>query len=422
MKRGFTLIEILTALLVISVLLSIVWVVYGKSLENARSDATRATLMQLRTAISDRRDAFHSMNLTSQSQQFQRAYEHPAAGNTPNTIPINASELLVAKDRFRGAFPQRLEDTWGFGGSAGGPDDAPLWSAWKRRHREWFYLLTTGEINPTPPPPLPASVPTDANPRPPSHRMDLENVELLMLMLTTSSLGPPGISLDSVRTRDSAFDWNGDGSITSDLYPAGDDLDDDKIADGNNIPEVYDEWDKPLRFYNWPTRLVRPGGEYQGIVSAVYMDTAYSLLVADHPESNLQVWDYGHPLNIDPDDPTALLSLMRDGEDLNGNGALDDPPEDFNPNSILDPGTHPNIGSGFTLIYTTSSGPVTVSARPVNENWYHTLNTFHAPLLLSAGGDGVFGLFDPTTAGPERLAQPTDMDAIQDNVVSRVNR
>ena len=37
-----------------------------------------------------------------------------------------------------------------------------------------------------------------------------------------------------------------------------------EIADTDNdgLPEFVDAWGNPLRFYRWPTRLIKPFGQY----------------------------------------------------------------------------------------------------------------------------------------------------------------
>jgi len=50
---------------------------------------------------------------------------------------------------------------------------------------------------------------------------------------------------------------------------------------------------------------------------------------------------------------------------------------------------------------------------------FHTMRTWHTPLILSAGEDGVFGLLEPTdTAQFGNLAQPDygNREALYDNV------
>jgi type II secretory pathway pseudopilin PulG len=385
------LIEILVVIVIIALLTGILWAVVRDSLTEARIAATRATITQLDGHLQDRQQAFQSVNLRSQAQRFIARYN--AAGNPPpvNRLdPVNhlqLAELMVRKDRFRAAFPQRLEDLWGFDGVPGGGDDSPLWTLWKQK---------TGV--------------TDAMPRP--IRPDpTENSELLYLSLTEGgSFGFPSLGLDQLNPNH---------------------LQD---TDGDGLTEVVDDWGNPLRFYNWPTRLIRPDldgdgfAEYENIDST-YLDATAAVLLPGIGSAGLRV-------NRDPDDPTSTLFLWRDGEDENGNDTLDSG-EDLNNNMQLDY----IDGMGNRIQYFDQpfslGGPN--PAQPLKETYYHALETYHIPLIVSAGPDGHTGLYEPdgsdphnpgvppTTADfPRRLAQPLatsvndpEIDELSDNITNQ---
>ncbi len=125
----------------------------------------------------------------------------------------------------------------------------------------------------------------------------------------------------------------GAASVGDDTFTANEVGDTD--SDGNL--EFLDGWGTPIRFYRWPTRLVRPDGTNVNL-------TAAELL-----------WDSVTTANAgsDPDDPKGKLTVL------------------------------------------------------VNETNYHTPNTYHQPLIVSAGADLDFGLYAPNdTANFGHLAQP----------------
>jgi hypothetical protein len=322
------------------------------------------------------------------------------------------------------------------------PDNAPLWNVWVRKITEQASHATSG----TP------QLPTNMVPRPPWHRLDLENSELLYLIIAEGgSFGANSIplNLNANHVRDAGVDWNLDGSVTSDLYPAGDDLNGDGVADGNGIPEIYDEWHNPIRFYNAPTRLIRPQGEYQDIDRAFLIATAGSLMpeVTAPPPTvpAIHNWWFAYPLNQDPDDPTGALWAARNGEDLNDNNTVDSnssppaplPPytEDLNNNGMIDPPQ----GMGYfynSFLLAFSGGPVT--CQPLGEAAFHTLNTYHRPLIVSGGPDGKTGLYEPVVdpavsppfdpmIAPLRLGKPlatsvsdtNNLDLLYDNITNR---
>lgn len=116
-------------------------------------------------------------------------------------------------------------------------------------------------------------------------------------------------------------------------------------TDGDGLLEFVDGWGKPLRYYLWPTRLIRPGGPG----TPVRRDAATLLIssIPPRPPTTAQIDE----LDQDPDDPVGRMS----GE----------------------------LGK---------TGP----ALAALEAAYHTPDTYSVPLIVSAGADGILGLFEPT--------------------------
>jgi len=153
--------------------------------------------------------------------------------------------------------------------------------------------------------------------------------------------------------------------------------------DGDGLMEFVDGWERPLRFYRWPTRLLKPKGAFgadgaPGSGGASFLaygtlgtdDVALGLApldmrsvaglliagLAPQPAFPAMQWD---PLSEDPDDPYGLITteLKR------------------------------LIATGVPAYVTYAAG--------YNENLYPTLDTYHTPLVVSAGADGELGLFEP---------------------------
>lgn len=148
-------------------------------------------------------------------------------------------------------------------------------------------------------------------------------------------------------------------------------------TDGDGLLEIVDGWGHPLRFYRWPTRLFRPqtaGNESTEIdPSMVPINTGVAavFLMGNLPDDKI--------IDHDPEDPQ---------DDLR--------------NNVL---KNPQAGTGFT--------PQEL------ESYFHTMLTWHAPLIMSAGEDGELGLLEPTnTAQFGNLAQPdySNLGALEDNV------
>ena len=246
-------VELLIVLTIIGILFSISFVVYGAAVESARVEATRTTIRQLDSALQERLDAFQRINLKSQAQVFKAAYD--AGSNTPAQVPLELAEIMVRKDRYKAAFPQREEDLWGLNGMSGGGDDAPLAAHW-----------------------LPG----------PSHTVETESSELLYLALTKGAVfGQPSLGIDRINA-DHVADTDDDGLL-----------------------EFIDEWGTPLRFYGWTTSLVRPLGNGGDIDLAMFRATAAVLMPgAPSPSADpLAANVYNDRLNQDPDDPTGALGV-----------------------------------------------------------------------------------------------------------------
>ncbi len=108
-----------------------------------------------------------------------------------------------------------------------------------------------------------------------------------------------------------------------------------KDTDGDGIKEIVDGWGNPLRFYRWPTRLLRPNG------TSIDLTKGAKFLIRSIPAES----------NVDPDDPLGAIESRG------------------------------NIDSSFI---------------PAFEANYHNYNTYHTPLVLSAGADGQLGLYEPS--------------------------
>jgi hypothetical protein len=135
-------------------------------------------------------------------------------------------------------------------------------------------------------------------------------------------------------------------------------------------PEFIDAWGQPLRFYRWPTRLIRPGG--YGSTPTGYQLSLARILMPALPKSA------STELALDPDD---LLGLTL-------------------------PTSSPAWSVSPATFEYNSSNPQTQS--------YHTAGTYHTPMVLSIGPDGDLGLYEPnslTQTSYGYLARPIDEDA-----------
>ena len=156
-----------------------------------------------------------------------------------------------------------------------------------------------------------------------------------------------------------------------------------KDTDDDGLLEFVDAWDEPLRFYRWPTRLVdfNPPVPFQPVLTA--------------------------------DDPTDV-DLTPDGNDADGLREVT--PQERLVASLMfkglppRPSSLPNGALPRDLLLTDPDDPVGrmyselerldgTNGKPLfgsefNEGKYHTPDTYHTPLIVSAGPDGIVGLFE----------------------------
>jgi prepilin-type N-terminal cleavage/methylation domain-containing protein len=150
-------------------------------------------------------------------------------------------------------------------------------------------------------------------------------------------------------------------------------------SDGNGKVELCDAWGNPIRWYRWPTRLVRPDGWPNGatIAPAINPDDLRRARVLmpsiPGPQSGaLGTGGADDPLNNDPDDGQRVADPARQ----------------------------------------------TCIAPPDFEDAFHTMRTWSMPLIVSAGPDGLLGLNEPNDRSLSRgyWANPIGNGDLYDNI------
>jgi len=314
--NGFTLVELLVVIGIIALLTTLAVMAIAPSLENAKIAATKATIAQINEVIQQRMDAIQQMDVSAEAKKLA----------TLNSINEKQAAAFLRTNLYRQALPQRLADLYGIDGSDGGNDDAPLRS-----------ILTLA--------------PTDIN-----QNQSYQSSVILYLALTQGSQlrALPGGKSYRVPILDA-------DSINQKYVT--------QIAFNSSNPTAtfsafIDAWGEPLRFYNFPTRLI--------------VDSAHvKSLIVGLPAT----------INTDPMDPLGVLS----GSPLT---------------------------SGGNLIYAPPSSSLT--ARPFDIENYHDLNTYYIPLLVSAGPDQSLGLKEPTdSTSPNHLGVVESPADIYDNITNR---
>ncbi len=394
-RAGFSLVELLIVMTIMAILASLSFVVLTKSGEAAREAATKTTMRILSGALREKVDGFHEItagvsqidpdvsNTGTKTRVFREniaQFKTSFRANNPGVVlPYDqAIEAYVRKTMFKSLFPQRLEDLYGYNGVSnnGSGDDSPLLAR----------MYQGGSL-----------IPTSWLARNGSGNPAADSSELLYLILTEGDvLGLPTAELGGI-----------DNSMIGD-------------TDGDGNLEFLDGWGQPLQFYNWPTRLLKDDGvNYTGTVSFGSPSVTYtttSLLISNLPKiggaasnTNATGTASRNRIDRDPDDPARWL--LRTPAD---------------PAAWLT--KVPPVGYQFNL-----SG--TNDAQRFYPTFYHDVATATMPLVVSAGPDGVLGLYLPTaktfngvvTGGPsdgiDRLARviqtPDDCLGLGDNITNQ---
>jgi hypothetical protein len=157
-----------------------------------------------------------------------------------------------------------------------------------------------------------------------------------------------------------------------------------KDTDNDGLPEFLDAWGNPLRFYRWPTRLFRSQGQNAG-TAALNAITAQDVSNAQLLFSTLPVFT-----------GNLTFDLARDPQD-----PLQDCLTIFNP----------NLPAKLPIFENLQFPGLAVQM--------HTPATYHVLLVISAGPDGVLGLYEPyDTANYGHLGAVKDLAALNDDIVS----
>lgn len=354
---GFTLVELLVVIGIIMFLVAISVTVVANFVSRAKEAATAATIRKIDGLVAERKEAldraFDTQEFTDYVQRVEDDLKKKDilflyVARTPKVF-----DVLVRKWTFRQSFPQR------------------------------FAELSDANSNG-----IPDVIENDPEVQydPTSHQPKTESAELLYYVLTHGNVfGVASVSADEFRTSEV------------------------KDTDGDGLPEFVDAWERPLRFYRWPTRLLKPWGaggkdgqpgqagvddnrngvpDDPGEIGTLGTDDAVQnwirtevagLLIQGLPAQPIGSKAKGtpvDPLSQDPDDPAGLLTALMGDIYVQFKGSRD-------------------------------------LRQVVNETQFPTLNTYHTPLIVSAGPDGELGLYEPFELDAPNdiygvLAQPGD--------------
>ena len=383
---GFTIVELMIVIAIVALLAGISFGVIAGMLANAKETATRATIAKVDGMLKSQISGFYKQ-LDPRSQETQTLagkFRSPPYRLTPDR---DTSIVLATKAAFLRLYPQNLYEAAGFDRLPETRDDIPLFFEWLKDHHPGSSVHN------------------------PNANSAADSSELLYLAVTEGKVvGGPA---------------NADGDLTA--AETGD-------TDGDGWTEILDAWGNPLRFYRWPTRLVNPfgfigsrhdgAGDPNGIAvtdtsidlasgtgnSFSFLPTPFRVVIGREvieigsiSGDTLNVTQRGaqstdatsHPpgskVKLAPFTNLATLLLGFVNSDL----LAKDPDDKFG--SILEL----NQAGNLAHIRALGDPPFANDAITDFELLFHTLDSYHAPLIVSAGADEQLGLVEP---GPISLA------------------
>jgi len=388
-RDGFTLIEILIVMAIISILMAGLGVTISKMATQAKEAQTIATLRKIDGLIIER---MQGLERAYDGRDFrlyiERIKERLVKGDPANGVPQlhgladGAVAAAARKDFARDFFPQRFLEMTDVKNSSGQfiPDGVPDKIQFDEvyRSRLAWGVAPAGPLAGTTVPFKDLNGNGALDPGEPYHDPVTQSSALLYFALTRLEIfGVPAVGTDAFLTQEVAD------------------------TDGDGMPEFVDGWGRPLRFYRWPTRLFKPYGlfgadQQPGIATVDDNGNGAADVLAsgalDHDEigwpgsddvvippvvrQHAGYYFRGLPRPpVTPPPPLPPVPVLGDYDLLN------EDPDD--PYGALMAEVKRMAASGIFVL------------QNVSESRYHTLDTFHKPLVVSAGEDGYLGLYEP---------------------------
>ena len=193
-------------------------------------------------------------------------------------------------------------------------------------------------------------------------------------MLTNPSLNPNIAGNTDATNQEVLYDFLtqsnvlGDSQIGTDTFSASE-VSVRTTVNGQSLGSFVDAWRNPIRFYRWPTRLFRSGGQTSA------MGAGAIAAISQNDTNNVKILFSTLPVFTGNLGPDPNLTLYPNATTPLYNTDLDRDPDD----------------------------PLRECQYSYSnfEKAYHTPATYHVFLIVSAGPDGEFGMFAPNDSDPQ---------------------
>ena len=372
-RDGFTLIELLTVIGIMSLMMTLSVGTYFGFIASAKEAATRATILKVNGLIQDRVRAFRQYDFSDAAQRFADA----------KSLTVEVAEVLVRKIRMKQAIPQSFSeaDRDRLFPGIGFNDPNTLTSPFDGYDPKYecgivlYAFLTKGE-----------------------------------------TFGAPSAG-------DDAFTGSEIRVFTESGIPVG--------VTPKQLPCLVDAWGEPLRFYRWPTRLIRcgeqdfDGDDSNNVGTAPNRVDDFNQNGSPNPTGGIMAIPIGvairpYALYPGPTPASLLISNLppydrstsnayRLGADGQPGVAGTDDDDDNTVDNVGETGwpdsddpeplnTDPDDPT-FRLTTWFNDDNLSPADLTIRRNSFvterHDFYTFHTPLIVSSGPDKELGLFEP---------------------------
>ena len=407
-RRGFTLIELLMVIAIIGILLTMSVVVMFGITDQASEEATNSTLQKVNRLLELRIDSF-SRAFPGIEGNWETVFIGHVAREVSIRQSVPAPRVAALLNRFA--------------------EDSPVWTILARKAAYRFEF-------PQRMPELLLGAPfdndTNTNAIPDTLEFKLLRPTVLQQLKDGYDAVPPNASptaaditgrlnaLWAIHNQMNNLSTESSELLYYFLFHSGnfgsaeigrEEFTEKEIADTDldGLPEFVDAWGQPLRYYRWPTRIIDPSlplGTFAPIfttendptdlkttlsVDRVRVDVgAREVDLLERNVADLLIKGLPRKLQFTDAYITAACNSRTDRPGITDVDVI------IPPDPLL---RDPDDPAG--LLYSLLESGIPVGDFTIDLSWefneqnYHTPDTFHAPLVISAGVDNNLGLYEP---------------------------